>query len=421
MKTAKEILVRNSFQTIASNIHALGKNKYFKAVVIGTLGIGKSNFLIYLLWTLLMERKKVIFLYHPDVIYFDGCGGVFMSNQRDMPQSNDSFWKDEDLWCLFDAKAKTEENLSSLLYSRMKIVVSPSAPRDIINDFQKPPQPSTYFIPLWTEAELEQIAPCFPAADNWKNRFLLLGGIPRIVLEDTTLEASKLLDIASICCDFSDCLKVVIWDSTLTRSSNVMHTLVHITSNEPFMTAEVCFASQAALDNIVHRNMIYAKRNMEQLLSSCKNHSLRAALCGRAFEIYAMEMLEKGGSFQSRQLVRGSCNSKPKETNLIIPSSTRTFADTMSSAHLPNRLYAPKTKSLCTIDAWIPQLGGFQMTINSNEAMRGDHEMYDSCGGKLFWLLPPTIYGSFSKEHPFSLDQYAVRIPYPNQKYGKLW
>ncbi|CAK5110328.1 unnamed protein product [Aphanomyces euteiches] len=46
--------------------------------------------------------------------------------------------------------------------------------------------------------------------------------------------------------------------------------------------------------------------------------------------------------------------------------------------------------------------------------------MYDSCGGKLFWLLPPTIYGSFSKKHLFSLDQYAVRIPYPNEKFDKL-
>jgi hypothetical protein len=32
---------------------------------------------------------------------------------------------------------------------------------------------------------------------------------------------------------------------------------------------------------------------------------------------------------------------------------------------------------------------------------------------KLYWLLPPLHYDSFTKKNPQKIDQYAVKIPYP--------
>jgi hypothetical protein len=46
-------------------------------------------------------------------------------------------------------------------------------------------RPQVFYMPLWTETELETIAPYFPADIDWHNRFKILGGIPRYVLEDT--------------------------------------------------------------------------------------------------------------------------------------------------------------------------------------------------------------------------------------------
>ncbi|KAH9084455.1 hypothetical protein LEN26_003971, partial [Aphanomyces euteiches] len=333
--TANKILIRSSFEKIASKIRDLGNEKYFKAIVTGTPGIGKSYFLIYLLWTLLIEGKKVIFLYHPDVIYFDGCGGVTMTNLRDMPQSNERFWHDENLWCLFDAKSKSQDNLNLLPYSRIKIVLSTSPRRDIINDFQKPPEPYTYFMPLWTEAELQLIAPSFPEVCEWKTRFVLLGGIPRSVLEKTSRKASKILDAACVECDLNDCMKVVGCDSTITPASKIMHTLIHINSIEPYTSSEVQFASQAALDKIVRHNMIMAKRFMQELLSSCDRHPFTAALCGHIFEVYAIELLEKGGTFECRQLLHKNNNKQPTQMQLNIPSSTKIVADQVSDTQLP--------------------------------------------------------------------------------------
>ncbi|KAL3822180.1 LOW QUALITY PROTEIN: hypothetical protein ACHAXA_008196 [Cyclostephanos tholiformis] len=68
------------YRTIAASIincNGNGNgNGIQKAIITGTLGIGKLLFLIYLLWKLVKERKRVLFIYHPFNIYYDGNGGV---------------------------------------------------------------------------------------------------------------------------------------------------------------------------------------------------------------------------------------------------------------------------------------------------------------------------------------------------------
>jgi len=87
--TLKNLYIRESYRTIASSINP-GINK---AIITGTPGIGKSLFLIYLLWKLVKEGKRVLFIYHPFSIYYDGQGRVFMLDK--IPSTIDfSFWND---------------------------------------------------------------------------------------------------------------------------------------------------------------------------------------------------------------------------------------------------------------------------------------------------------------------------------------
>lgn len=87
------LFVRDCYQSIASSIKP-GVNK---TIIKGTPGIGKSLFLIYLLFKLVKEGKRVFFIYLPNAIYFDGKGGVF--ELRSIPSTvNHDFWSD-DLWC----------------------------------------------------------------------------------------------------------------------------------------------------------------------------------------------------------------------------------------------------------------------------------------------------------------------------------
>jgi hypothetical protein len=55
-------------------------------------------------------------------------------------------------------KAKTKPNLHRLPYPLCKFVLSTSPQRELVNDFQKPPVPEVFYMPLWTEAEMENVA-----------------------------------------------------------------------------------------------------------------------------------------------------------------------------------------------------------------------------------------------------------------------
>jgi hypothetical protein len=84
-----------------------------------------------------------------------------------------------------------------------------------------------------------------------------------------------------------------------------------------------------------------------------------------------------------------------------------------------HRLYVPKSTNYTAIDAWIPGLGGFQITIAKNRSINGpaaksDLALLGAGANKLYWLLPPLYYHSFTKHAPHDIEQYAVLIPYPD-------
>jgi hypothetical protein len=245
--TLNNLYIRESYRTIASCINP-GINK---AIITGTPGIGKSLFMFYLLWKLVKAGKRALFIYHPHTIYYDGKGSVFQFPSNALPSYMDySFWN-EDLWCLFDAKEKTPHDLGGLPYPTCTFVLSTFPRREMVNDFKKPPPPEVFYMPLWTETELETIAQCFPTAIDWHNRFKTLGGIPRHVLEVARDNPTKLLQAACKLCDLDDCVKIIGLESSITEKSKIVHSLVHMKSALPFTEPSVTFASQTALAIIV--------------------------------------------------------------------------------------------------------------------------------------------------------------------------
>jgi hypothetical protein len=407
----KNLYIRESYRTIASSINP-GINK---AIITGTPGIGKSLFLIYLLWKLVKEGKRVLFIYHPFNIYYDGNGGVFMLEKIPSP-IDFSFWNDT-LWCLFDAKGKKEAQLDEFPYEMCTFIVSNSPRREMVNDFKKPPVPQEFYMPTWTKAELEEIAPLFPNATEWRDRFENLGGIPRHVLEVTARPPTQMLEAACTDCSLDDCIKKIGMNSTSTEKSKVVHLLVHVASTAPYTDSSVCYASQAALNVIVRNKGNEAKRRMSEILASCQGNPLIAALCGYIFEPYAIELLEKGGTFKCRELVHGNRRIKPDETTLNIPLSIKIVVDKVVPNQTRNQLHVPKTTNYAAIDAWIPGIGAFQMKVGKKHGIkvgaRDDLAMLGQGANKLYWLLPPLYYHSFTKKSPQDIEQYAVLIPYP--------
>ena len=406
------LYIRESYKTIASSI----KPGINKTIITGTPGIGKSLFMIYLLWKLVRAGKRVLFVYHPRTIYYDGQGGVFQVPSNALLCDDVSFWN-ADLWCLFDAKGKNERDLSAFPYGDCTFVLSMSPRREMINDFKKPPPPQFFYMPLWNESELETIASSFPDAIDWRERFRILGGVPRHVLEVASDNPTKLLEAACKQCELDDYIKITGPDSIITDKSKVVHSLVHIISTHPYTHSSVSYASETALNIIAQTKSRDLKHRIHQLLESCHGSPLTASLCGYLFESYAIKLLEKGGDFICRRLVHGNKKSKPDDTILTIPPSTKEVVDKVEVGQVVNRLYIPKSKNYAAIDAWIPGIGAFQITVGKTHDIKGgakrDLALLGTSGNKLYWLLPPLHFDTFTKKNPKDIDQYVVKIPYP--------
>jgi hypothetical protein len=275
------IYVRESYQSIVADI--LDPAKVFqhpapsisnqppsikrytsKAIITGTPGIGKSLLLFYLLWRLVKDGKRVLIMYCHDVVYYDGNGGVFGFDFRGLPSTlDDSFWN-ADLWCLFDDRNKQLANLCALPYSKCSFVLSTYLNRDLVNDFKKPPVPQIFYMPPWTESELEVIAPYFPYADDWRGRFKILGGIPRHVLEVPKERPTQLIQSACIQCSLDECTRIIGLNSTI--DNNAVQFLIHITSVAPFTRPRIVYASDAVSEVIAERKGEEAKSRMAEFL-----------------------------------------------------------------------------------------------------------------------------------------------------------
>jgi hypothetical protein len=282
----------------------------------------------------------------------------------------------------------------------------------MVNDFNKPPVPQIFYMPIWTEAELEVIAPFFSQENyKWRDRFSILGGIPRHVLDDTTQSPRAILEAACKNCSLDDCIKEIGLNSTITEKSKVVHSLVLITSAPPFTSSSVCYASPTALNIIVQHRGDEARRRMRDLLNSCEGNPLTAALCGYIFEPYAIELLERGGTFTCRQLENGKNNIQPIETTLNIPPSKKIVVDRVLPNHTVNQLYVPKTKNYAAIDAWIPGIGAFQMTVGKKHGIinRATNDLAMlGVGNRLYWALPPLYFSLFTGKSARGIKQSRI-------------
>lgn len=76
----------------------------------------------------------------------------------------------------------------------------------------------------------------------------------------------------------------------------------------------------------------------------------------------------------------------------------------------------PWTSNGAVIDAWMPNLGGFQRTEGD---MKGgatdDLAKLGPNGNQLYFLLPPLYYKPVIKKTSQTIEQFAICIPYPEE------
>ncbi|KAG2782052.1 hypothetical protein Pcac1_g8388 [Phytophthora cactorum] len=428
----QKLYVRCSYKSIAAQaLTKVDPNRRKYAVITGTPGIGKSVFVYYVMWRLIKDKKRVLFITRQPPIYFDGST---IHECKQLPYSgNQQFWS-PDLWCLVDSVDPT--NVAGMPIECCSVLLASTPRRDCIGEFKKlVPTPDVFYMPLWTKEELATIAPMYPhAAAVWENRFECLGGVPRLVLQDIETDPQAWLMSACNSCSLDDCIMLVSIYSEVNSKTKIAQILIHIHSQEPYREYKVVYASDLAMQLIVRTKWRLDRAKLQSLLGSSDGNPLAQSLCGYIFELYSMDLLEQGGTFVCRKLLSGtemrkrdtikrkrSTPDNEDEETIDIPRSSqpRQIAERVEVGQLANQLYVPRTSNYTAIDAWMPQFGGFQMTVGKTHDIKGgaadDLAKLGPNGNRLFFLLPPLYYKTFTKKTPQTIEQFAILVPYPEQ------
>jgi len=200
-----------------------------------------------------------------------------------MPLRSDrQFWTN-DLWCLIDSADPIK--IPGLPVADCSILLATSPRRDHLGDFKKlAPPPAVFYMPLWSHDELKSITGLYPAVNSWEDRFKVLGGVPRYVLEDVSEDPKGLLISACRQCSLDDALHVVSIQLELTSNTKVVQQLIHLHLKDPYTEAEACYASPDAVRIIVHVYGESCYQKMQSLLESAAGNPIVASLCGYIFE-----------------------------------------------------------------------------------------------------------------------------------------
>ncbi|KAG2966606.1 hypothetical protein PC120_g27073 [Phytophthora cactorum] len=228
----QKLYVRCSYKSIATQaLTKVDPNRRKYAVITGTPGIGKSVFVYYVMWRLIKDKMRVLFITRQPPIYFDGST---IHECKQLPYSgNQQFWS-PDLWCLVDSVDPT--NVAGMPIECCSVLLASTPRRDCIGEFKKlVPTPDVFYMPLWTTEELATIASMYPhAAVAWQNRFECLGGVPRLVLQDIETDPQAWLMSACNSCSLDDCIMLVSIYSEVNSKTKIAQILIHIHSQEPY-------------------------------------------------------------------------------------------------------------------------------------------------------------------------------------------
>ncbi|KAG2805648.1 hypothetical protein PC113_g24212 [Phytophthora cactorum] len=141
----QKLYIRSSYRVIADQALLNPDGNMVKyAVVTGTPGVGKSVFVYYVMWRLIKDKKRVLFITRQPPIYFDGST---IHECKQLPYSgNQQFWS-PDLWCLVDSVDPT--NVVGMPIERCSVLLASTPRRDCIGEFKKlAPTPDVFYMPL---------------------------------------------------------------------------------------------------------------------------------------------------------------------------------------------------------------------------------------------------------------------------------
>ena len=337
------------FEIICKNHKADASKKQFRGMAItGTPGIGKSMFLFYILWRLAnMEVKGAVILHRRadlGLIYvFQKDGGWIALDSKDilllLIEPSTWYLTDSLLLPVGGAKAVT-------------IVVSSPAEKYYSKFLECSHVAPLHYLPIWSLDELKLVAPLYnKSEDVVKERFRLIGGLPRFVLE-TDMNLDAMID-AKIGKMLSK-KPMAIPSAETARENKLSHRLMHFKVEPPCYTEyKLVVASEYVRKKYSEAFDYQEEQELRHQLSFHKDIPPRASSVGDSFEHYVNRLLSAGGEFSVRSLDGGF-----EEKMVFPPTEIQEFKE-ISECTNPGIYYIPLAKDFRCIDSLIVGSGIF--------------------------------------------------------------
>ena len=216
------------------------------AVITGTPGIGKTVFGLYELMKVVNEGKTVY--YHRADIYVKCCNGFatvlkkkdFLREVR-LASTND--------WYIVDGVKPYFIN-----HTKAFILLTTSPRKEIWYKFSDEHGANTYWMPVWTEEELNscrEVAYPFVSEETMKSLYDKFGGVPRYVLSQAPNKG--VLEKLTFAFREVSCDEYLRFNRGLTSITDPCHELLHLKPSSEFLDPVLVAASPFVTKELTRR------------------------------------------------------------------------------------------------------------------------------------------------------------------------
>ena len=405
----KELYIRQSyvdlFQIIMDNLtNSDQRNRYHRMAITGNPGIGKSLFLFYVMWrissmdnvgTVILRRAK-----DDGLIYVFGRNNSWSTvNYGDIV----SLLSSPNTWYLTDTLDPPPGEVKAVTI----LVASPA--RKHYKEFLKYSVTDVLrYLPVWSLEELMKARKSFSLSEEQvENRYCLIGGIPRFVLEKEQ-DLVSLIDGAIIRLNIDNFESIAV--GNLQKDDEISHLVVHFEVNAGYTDATLRMGSSYITEKALDVFVNHQESKLKRFLLRAEHTSLLSTIRGNLFEAYAHRILSAGGEFT----VRSISQETPPCTIKLKQLKTERFYDIGQCKD--EKYFLPWNPNYPCIDSFIPHVGHFQMTVSLHHPVskKMTDIVKDSGEKKIYFVVPQSIYSSFPCQQVASgglnLDQFALLL-----------
>ena len=358
--------------------------------ISGTPGIGKSVFLFYILWRLanIKDKGKVILHRRADLgsIYIFQDDGCWRTRNLD---DIEELLEDPKTWYLADTLSSSPEGVKGVTI----LVSSPSEKH--YSEFLKCSHVAAlHYLPVWSFDELKLVAPSYKRSEEVvKERFDMIGGLPRYVLEKK-VDLIEVIDEAVSKLPLNKLILIALGE--VSREDQISHRIVHFKVEPPFYTKRtLTIASAYALSKASEKFLKQSEHDVKYFIYWSVGIPSLAFFRARVFEGYAHQKLSEGGEFPTRCLENNT-----KGTFTLPERRTEIFHD-LPNCKDSNVYYVPKNPFFPCIDSVIPGVGYFQVTTRLRHPI-GKQKMREIVDTmhvrKFYFVVPDSNFEKFRKQ-----------------------